>query len=197
MDVASEIIKRMQKMYPDGTDAMLRRKIQDNLRLCYIRCPTGNKYKETGTTIGLHTKHFIVDGTCAYIGSQNLYMSDLAEWGVAIDDYETVQKMKGDYWDPMWACSYREEDCNVDAVMDGLKVDRGPAKKSKLTKAQREACMDLIKKNNQAGIDPTSPYHTMNQAEERRFGGARGLRIHNRKHLHQTSDASTHVEEGN
>jgi hypothetical protein len=170
VDVASEIIKRIRKMYPDGTDSNLRQKVQENLRVCFIRCPRGGtKYKDTGTPVGLHTKHFIVDDTCAYIGSQNLYMSDLAEWGIAIDDSTTVKKIKRDFWDPMWHCSYNEDDCNVDAVMDGMKIDRGPAKKAELTKEQREACSNLVQANNQAGIAKNSPYHTMNQAEVKRF----------------------------
>eukprot|EP00980_Cylindrotheca_fusiformis_P015997 scaffold4703_cov108-Cylindrotheca_fusiformis.AAC.5 len=170
VDVASEIIKRIRKMFPDGTDADLRRKVQENLRVCFIRSPRGGtKYKDTGTPVGLHTKHFIVDDTCAYIGSQNLYMSDLAEWGVVIDHPATVQKIKMDFWDPMWHCSYRAEDCNVDEVMDGMKIDRGPAKKTKLTKEQLEACGKLVKANNQAGISKDSPYHTENEAEVKRF----------------------------
>jgi len=31
-------------------------------------------------TMGNHSKHFIVDDIATYIGSQNLYVCDLAEW---------------------------------------------------------------------------------------------------------------------
>lgn len=75
-------------------------------------------------TLGLHSKHFIVDDKCAYIGSQNLYVCDLAEWGVVIDHAPQVQQMMTEYWNPMWSFSYTGEDCDVQEVMDGLKIDR-------------------------------------------------------------------------
>jgi hypothetical protein len=43
-------------------------------------------------------KHFIIDDICCYIGSQNLYKCDLAEWGVVIDDAARVQAIKGEFW---------------------------------------------------------------------------------------------------
>ena len=43
-------------------------------------------------------KHFIIDDICCYIGSQNLYICDLAEWGVVIDDAPSVKKIKEEYW---------------------------------------------------------------------------------------------------
>lgn len=52
-------------------------------------------------------------------------MCDLAEWGVIIDDKEAVGNLKAEYWDPMWEQSYQDGiDVDVDAVMDGLSVDR-------------------------------------------------------------------------
>ena len=97
--------------------------MNDNLRVCFIRQKQGKTY-EDGTTIGLHSKHFIVDDVCCYIGSQNLYVCDLAEWGVIIDDETQVQQIMQEYWEPMWNASYTGEDCDVDEVMDGLDVER-------------------------------------------------------------------------
>eukprot|EP00980_Cylindrotheca_fusiformis_P016001 scaffold4703_cov108-Cylindrotheca_fusiformis.AAC.9 len=201
VDVASEIIKRMRKMYPDGTDAMLRQKVQNNLRISYIRCPPGRTAYKSGTTIGLHTKHFIIDGMCAYIGSQNLYMSDLAEWGIAVDNYEAVQKMMNEYWNPMWKCSYNEDDCDVSAVMDGMRINRGPAKKSKLSKEQIEACKNVVHNHNRAGVTEDNPYHTEASTEEKRFGGIHGKHSHHLLHeskqerASSRSDESTHRDE--
>ena len=67
---------------------------------------------------------FIVDDVCCYVGSQNLYVCDLAEWGVVIDDKESTKKIKEEYWDPLWKYSYTGEDVDVQAVMDGLDIDR-------------------------------------------------------------------------
>ena len=79
-------------------------------------------------------KHFIVDDICCYIGSQNLYICDLAEWGVVIDDAEQVEKIKEQYWDQMWKTSFLKDDCDVQAVMDGLDIDRSaPQSKTDMT----------------------------------------------------------------
>ena len=76
------------------------------------------------STIGLHSKHFIVDDKCCYIGSQNLYLCDLAEWGIVVDHEEAVQKIMSDYFDPLWQNSYVGLDVDVGHVMAGLTVDR-------------------------------------------------------------------------
>jgi len=123
VDVAAEIIKRIKKQFPEAEDSELRQKVSDNLRISFIRQAQGNTY-EDGTTIGLHSKHFIVDDVCTYIGSQNLYVCDLAEWGVIIDQEEKTQEILDQYWHPMWKASYDPADCNVDEVMDGLDIDR-------------------------------------------------------------------------
>ena len=123
VDVAAELIKRIRKQYPEAEDDDLRQKVNDNLRICFIRQKQGQAYDDS-TTIGLHSKHFIVDNICCYIGSQNLYVCDLAEWGVIIDDEAQVQTIIEEYWDPMWSASYTGEDCDVDEVMDGLEIDR-------------------------------------------------------------------------
>merc|ERR1711935_1249166 len=61
VDVAAEIIKRIKKQFPDAEDDHLRKKVEENLRICFIR--TGNKNQEwaDGETKGMHAKHFIVD----------------------------------------------------------------------------------------------------------------------------------------
>jgi len=123
VDVAAEIIKKIRQQFPEAEDDDLREKVNDNLRVCFIRQKQGKTY-EDGTTIGLHSKHFIVDDVCCYIGSQNLYVCDLAEWGVIIDDETQVQQIMQEYWEPMWNASYTGEDCDVDEVMDGLDVER-------------------------------------------------------------------------
>ena len=97
--------------------------IVDNLRVCFIKHGKSKKY-EDGKSIGLHSKHWIVDDVCCYIGSQNLYMCDLAEWGVVVDSETEVKKIMTDYWQPMWESSYTGDDVDVQEVMDGLDVDR-------------------------------------------------------------------------
>eukprot|EP01082_Thalassiosira_pseudonana_P007276 g6648.t1 g6648 contig23:953662-956452(+) len=123
VDVASEIVKHVQKQCKDCDDAKLRQMIAENLRICFVRHDKQSTYKD-GKSIGLHSKHFIVDDTCAYIGSQNLYMCDLAEWGVVVDSEKEVKKIMDDYFTPLWKNSFTGEDVDVQRVMDGLNVNR-------------------------------------------------------------------------
>eukprot|EP00521_Asterionellopsis_glacialis_P006816 CAMPEP_0195283512 /NCGR_PEP_ID=MMETSP0707-20130614/2039_1 /TAXON_ID=33640 /ORGANISM="Asterionellopsis glacialis, Strain CCMP134" /LENGTH=234 /DNA_ID=CAMNT_0040342693 /DNA_START=1 /DNA_END=705 /DNA_ORIENTATION=- len=123
VDVASEIIKAVKKRYPDSKETNLRKIIAENLRLCYIRGKHGRTW-EDGTSIGMHAKHFIVDDMASYIGSQNLYVADLAEWGVIIDGEDETKKIMSEYWNPMWKHSFTGEDCDVQGVMDGLHIER-------------------------------------------------------------------------
>ena len=123
VDVAAEIIKTIKKISPDAASDDLRKKVSENLRVCFVRQNQGQTY-EDGKSIGMHAKHFIVDDVCAYIGSQNLYICDLAEWGVVIDDEQTTKRMLEEYWKPLWESSFAPGDCDVEAVMDGLDVNR-------------------------------------------------------------------------
>ena len=58
-----------------------------------------------GENVGNHAKSFIIDDAVFYIGSQNLYVADLAEFGLFIDDEELTDELIADYWAPMWAAS--------------------------------------------------------------------------------------------
>jgi phosphatidylserine/phosphatidylglycerophosphate/cardiolipin synthase-like enzyme len=137
VDVAAEIIKSIKKLYPEASDNDLRKKVEENLRVCFIRHRAGNTYSD-GNSIGLHAKHFIVDDVCTYIGSQNLYMCDLAEWGVVIDDESTVRRMMKQYWEPLWEVSYDPNDCDVGDVMDGLDLDRDGKEQSMFSSAEEK-----------------------------------------------------------
>ena len=123
VDVAAEIIKSIKEQYPDAADGDLRKKVEENLRVCFIRHGPGSKYDDD-MTVGLHSKHFIIDDQCTYIGSQNLYICDLAEWGVIIDHEASVHRIMQDYWNPMWQASYTQDDCDVQQVMDNLDINR-------------------------------------------------------------------------
>lgn len=52
-----------------------------------------------------HAKFFMIDEQLFYIGSENLYPSDLIEYGVFIEDSEAVLKVKTDYWEKLWQYS--------------------------------------------------------------------------------------------
>jgi phosphatidylserine/phosphatidylglycerophosphate/cardiolipin synthase-like enzyme len=183
VDVAAEIIKSIQKQFPDAHDGDLRLKVENNLHLCMLKSPRGGSHYKDGGSLGLHcklfvigwhfvftasrrlthflltvAKHFMIDDICCYIGSQNLYVCDLAEWGVVIDDPEKVQDIKAQYWDPMWKVSYTYDECEVDEVMDGLKIDRRAPSKLEMTKMQIQEAKEKMRAS--MNIPAHSKFHS-------------------------------------
>jgi hypothetical protein len=56
----------------------------------------------------------------------------------------------------MWTVCYTPDDCNVDEVMDGLKIDRTAASKFEMTEEQLKNTKDAIRANHKAPV--TSKY---------------------------------------
>lgn len=52
--------------------------------------------------IGNHAKTVIVDDAAFYIGSQNMYSSNLNEFGYLVEDSATAQSYVTNYWTPLW-----------------------------------------------------------------------------------------------
>ena len=125
-DVAAEIIKTIRRNIENVDDLQLRTMMHENLRVCYVKRGPGQPTWPNGQRMANHAKHIIIDEDCYYIGSQNLYVCDLAEWGVVIDNKAETKKCIEQYWDPMWkaACSEKSNDCDVSTVMNGLGVNR-------------------------------------------------------------------------
>lgn len=168
VDVASEIIKRIKKQYPGANDEKLREKVENNLRVCFIRHAKQGTYKD-GKTIGNHSKFFIVDDLAAYIGSQNLYMCDLAEWGVVVDDAKETKKMINDFWNPLWNASYTGEDCDVQKVMDGLDIERDGEDVNTFTLAGQQQLDSIAKINNTTGFNKSTADLYSNEGPEEKL----------------------------
>eukprot|EP00928_Gymnodinium_smaydae_P061367 TRINITY_DN4545_c0_g2_i2.p1 TRINITY_DN4545_c0_g2~~TRINITY_DN4545_c0_g2_i2.p1 ORF type:complete len:582 (-),score=53.06 TRINITY_DN4545_c0_g2_i2:71-1816(-) len=64
-----------------------------------------NATNSTHNVFGNHAKMYVVDDQLFYLGSQNLYSADLAEYGLIIDDREATKQVKRYYWDPLWRSS--------------------------------------------------------------------------------------------
>jgi len=60
VDVACEIIKTIFRQFPNAQEKELRRKVEENLRVCFIRVALGTAW-EDGGTMGMHAKHFIIE----------------------------------------------------------------------------------------------------------------------------------------
>lgn len=143
-EVADEIMKTMKEQFPEASNDELKTKVNDNLRVCFLKNLSGNKWASKNN-VGLHSEFFIVDDVCTYVGSQNLCLFDLAEWGVAIDDAKMTAAIVDSFWTPMWNASYCDgSDCDEDRVIEILDVDRDPhGKASDKQIANMEADVDL------------------------------------------------------
>ena len=65
VDCAAEIIKRIKKQFRNADDVALRKKVEENLRICFIRHDGKNTYDD-GKSIGNHSKFFIIDDIGKY-----------------------------------------------------------------------------------------------------------------------------------
>ena len=134
--IECEIFKCMKQMYsnvPNVTDKIIEIIEKKLLKISFIRHKGGKKYfrekkpdddeedKKDHDEVCNHSKYIIVDDVCSYTGSQNLYVSNLAEWGVIVDDAKLTAKMLEDYWNPMWTASYDETDSDMNKVIDNVK----------------------------------------------------------------------------
>jgi len=93
-----------------------------------------------------------------------LYICDLAEWGVVIDNAEKVKAIKSQYWDPMWKVSYTVDDCEVDKVMDGLHIDRTAPSKLQMTKVQMQQAKERMRATQ--NIPAESNFHAQAKNEK-------------------------------
>merc|ERR1719162_938766 len=111
-DVAAEIIKALLKKKPElKNDSKLRKLAQDHLKVTFIRSCKDCNFWPDGSELGNHAKFFVVDDLSFYVGSQNLYIANLSEWGVVVDHEAKVQRVLAEYWHPMWVQSYTPKDC--------------------------------------------------------------------------------------
>lgn len=173
VDVASEIIKAVLKQYPHANHPYLRKMVLDNLRLCYVSSPNAG-----GIDLGNHAKFWIIDDRAYYIGSQNLYVCNLAEWGVLVDDQKATEKLLEEYWKPMWSASYVEsKDANVDEVMDSLNVDRtgvSPLEASiemklEALKAHRKSCQIALAEHHEHDLSEITKHFVVEDDHAEHF----------------------------
>jgi len=164
VDVAAEIVKAMRN-YMQSVNNYDERRLTGlvgiNLRVAYMKSSPGNAdwpHQEgngPGTTgIGNHAKFFIVDDVAYYVGSQNLYVCDLAEWGLIIDGADQTQKVLKEYWNKIWDAAYESvpeqcRDMDVTKVLEGLDLDRNPVDIKTLSPDELE---QMLLKQKGAGV---------------------------------------------
>lgn len=76
------------------------------LRFAYARSSDARAWP-SGSPIANHSKVVIVDDLAHYVGSQNLYGANLAEYGVIVDDARATRQFVADYYTPFATYSRR------------------------------------------------------------------------------------------
>jgi phosphatidylserine/phosphatidylglycerophosphate/cardiolipin synthase-like enzyme len=77
-----------------------------NLHLTTLRFGPSDKWPNA-YAFANHAKFFMIDDRVFYIGSENLYPSDLVEYGVFVSDSAAVRQVREQYWDKLWQYSSR------------------------------------------------------------------------------------------
>ena len=101
-DTLRAYVERQSKKKGDDLNKLLCKK----LHLSTLRFGPSNEWPNGGTFAN-HAKFFMVDDKVFYVGSSNLYSSDLTEYGVFISYPEAISQMKSEYWDELWKYSSR------------------------------------------------------------------------------------------
>jgi phosphatidylserine/phosphatidylglycerophosphate/cardiolipin synthase-like enzyme len=123
-DVAAEITKAVQQNGVNQLDdCELRDLVAQNLHVTSVHQKSGQTDYPDGKSISNHAKFVMVDDISYYIGSHNMYVAELAEWGVIVDDEDEARRVLNQYWWPMWEQSKFAE-CPVDDTIEALAVQR-------------------------------------------------------------------------
>lgn len=75
-----------------------------NLHLAPLRFGPSDQWPN-GFKFANHAKFWMVDDHLFYAGSENLYPSDLQEYGIILDDAAAAAQLKQQYWDKLWSYS--------------------------------------------------------------------------------------------
>lgn len=97
-----EIAEDHRDVLPPGTDidALICKK----LHLANQRSSNKDDWAD-GRKLANHAKLIIVDDHTFYLGSQNLYIANLAEYGFIVDDPNATRAMLREYYEPMFGLS--------------------------------------------------------------------------------------------
>jgi phosphatidylserine/phosphatidylglycerophosphate/cardiolipin synthase-like enzyme len=86
------LVQRADQQSP-GHDADL----CQHVHLSYLRSSAAETWPDR-MPLANHAKVVIIDDQAFYVGSQNLYKADLAEYGVIVDDAATTQQFVAEYY---------------------------------------------------------------------------------------------------
>jgi phosphatidylserine/phosphatidylglycerophosphate/cardiolipin synthase-like enzyme len=104
---ADKIKEKVKSELGAPEDKKLTELLCEKLHLTTLRFGPSDKWPDPPYEFANHSKFFMVDDKVFYVGSENLYPSDLIEYGVFISDPAAVQQMREEYWDELWRYSKR------------------------------------------------------------------------------------------
>ena len=99
-----EIMKKKPELFPAGTDIVSL--LCEKLHVAGLRLADADRWA-SGKVFSNHSKFLMVDEKAFYIGSQNLYVSDLAEFGYIVDSAKDAKVAQDTFWAPLWKYSQR------------------------------------------------------------------------------------------
>jgi hypothetical protein len=85
-------------------DAALNDLLCNHLHLAPLRFGPDETWPDN-KPIGMHTKFWMVDARAFYIGAENLYPSELQEFGYIVEDGKAARQVLRELWEPAWKWS--------------------------------------------------------------------------------------------
>lgn len=94
-DLWRGLVRRADQQWPGNLDNLCK-----HVHFARLRASASPTWA-SGMPYANHAKVVIVDDQAHYVGSQNLYEADLAEFGVIVDDQPSTQRLLAEYWNKL------------------------------------------------------------------------------------------------
>ena len=100
----ADYITKKPEVFPAGTD--ITGLLCQKMHVAGLRVSNDDRWPD-GKVFSNHSKFLMVDDQAFYVGSQNLYVSDLAEFGFIVDSPSAAKTANDTFWAPLWTFSQR------------------------------------------------------------------------------------------
>ena len=101
----ADYMKSKKDLFPAGTDVAAA--LCSKLHVAGLRVSNLEKWPD-GKVFSNHSKFLMIDSQAFYVGSQNLYTSDLAEFGFIVDSADAAKVATDTFWAPLWSFSQND-----------------------------------------------------------------------------------------
>jgi len=111
----SDVVLRKVKGRGKLEDSAAQAIVCKHLKLASVRIADDMPKWADGFAIGQHAKMIAVDDAAFYIGSKNLYPTQLQDFGFVIEDENAAAVLKRDFYDKLWRHSQQAASINSDS----------------------------------------------------------------------------------